>query len=962
MYPKEITAFIITDNTGNRYYFSALERTLRKDITLTYMQERCDDPTAPITAPILPKFITAWHLTKVEDANGIKLLDIAYDNRKENPQKTESRTDYVLDNIHTIFLDTEDCTKHMRCALEPRTIISESYREIDTKRIRKINFPDGSSIRFTNTKTHPEYGTGSFLTNIRVYNTQDTIAGPIRTFDFSYSNTSGGGPLFLNSVKTNGSDMDRYAFEYYRTDLYPFGAPPEERDIFGYAKFEPSYDAVRTGVLTKISYPTKGVREFEWEPNTYSYKGKKLLTFKEIFQNPDNYNEAPVGVSDSHMNGPAPRPSRIIYVSVEQDARVIASASANGVIIGDIYTNDMQIVPILSETDQTIDPGRPDLTFPVELGQTVNRTVHLMPGAYKLSMWTLNFNMDVKVGGSLRLYVKTPKPHLNWFLYGGGLRIKGIKDKDRGTDQIIKSFTYDFQNPGIIPTDLPLFPVLGGGPYTLTFSSGSFDGSDSLIRESWATIEPVFNLPAHYIRPAMDLRYHIIEQQSDLDAQLQKGSFIGYKNVFEYFPPNVPPSIDGILIKSKIKYTFDSPIDFPSVITTSSPPLPVRGHEYKQSNVRKIEYYNSALDLVATEDFKYNYDTDDIRIFVKKNLYFIPNASFISGFCHKIRKVYKSYYDLKNNGFMYGDFSRDCDGGPSSLAATIQQQDKTTCLSSLTSNYISVDDYRYRSQVVESTKKEYFPSGVVETKETFTYTPGFKRLQAQTSVSSAGQLLETKYFYPDDPEMPAISTPYKADLIARNMIGVQLKTESYRNGNRLSAQETKYGMFALSPSIGNALLPQHIYTTKGTNLPEKKLTFNSYDSRGNITQYTQDNGVPVSFVWGYEKTLPLAKIDNIAYGTIPSGLIAAAQGYSNSTTYNEASLLSALDDLRTSTSALGAMMTGYSYKPLIGISASIDPKGERIYYDYDTFGRLRTVKDRNGNLVSENKYHYRTQN
>jgi len=969
MYPKEITTFIITDDTGNKYYFSALERTKKKDISLTYMQEGCDDPTAPITAPEIQKFITAWHLTKVEDANGIKLLDISYDNRQENPAKTESRTDYVLDNINTISHDTQDCTKHMRCALEPRKIISESYREIDTKRIRRINLPDGSSIRFTNTRTHPEYGDpGSFLTNIRVYNTQDTIAGPIRTFDFVYSNTAGSGPLFLDAVRTNGSDTERYAFEYYKTGLYPFGAPPEERDIFGYANFEPKYDAERTGVLTKISYPTKGVREFEWEPNTYSYKGSRLLTFREIFQNPDNYDATPVVIYDSHMNNTssiAVHPSRIIYISVEQDAKVIASTHPNGVITGSTLLDIMQIVPILPDIDQTVDTGRPDLSFSIEPGQTINTTVRLIPGAYKIYMRSLNPNMEIKIAGSLYIHAKTPKPHLNWFLYGGGLRIRGIKDKDRDTDQIVKSFSYNFQNPGIIPTDLPPYPFLGiGRNYTLTFSSGSLDGSDSLIRESWTAVEPIFNLPFSGGRPQTDLTYHITEQQSDLDAQLQKGSFIGYKNVFEYFHPNVPPSsIDGVLAKSKIKYTFDSPIDFPSIITTSSPPLPVRGDEYKQSNVRKIEYYNAALDLVASEDFKYNYDTQDIKYFVKKNLYFITNAASISGFCQQVRVLYSSYWNLKNN-FVMGDFSRDCDGGPSTMVSTFQIRDKATCVQSLTSNYMSVDDYRYRSQMVESTKKEYFPSGIVETQQTFAYKPGFKRLQAQTSTSSAGQLLETKYFYPDDPEMPAGTTPYKAELIARNMIGVQLKTESYRNGSQLSAQETKYGMFTLpaSPAIGNALLPQSIHTSKGSNPLEKKLTFDNYDSRGNITQYTQDSGVPVSFVWGYGKTLPLAKIDNMAYGAIPPGLISAVQGYSDGTANNEASLLSALEDLRITASAFGAMMTGYSYKPMVGISATVDPKGERTYYEYDAFGRLKVIRDRNANLVSENKYHYRTQN
>ncbi|MNY06319.1 RHS Repeat protein [compost metagenome] len=109
----------------------------------------------------------------------------------------------------------------------------------------------------------------------------------------------------------------------------------------------------------------------------------------------------------------------------------------------------------------------------------------------------------------------------------------------------------------------------------------------------------------------------------------------------------------------------------------------------------------------------------------------------------------------------------------------------------------------------------------------------------------------------------------------------------------------------------------------------------------------------------------MAKIDNMAYASLPTGLVSTVQNASNVTPQEaaqEASLLSALNDLRVAISAARGLMTGYSYKPLVGISTTIDPKGERTYYEYDAFGRLKSVRDRNGKLLSENDYHYRTQN
>jgi len=53
------------------------------------------------------------------------------------------------------------------------------------------------------------------------------------------------------------------------------------------------------------------------------------------------------------------------------------------------------------------------------------------------------------------------------------------------------------------------------------------------------------------------------------------------------------------------------------------------------------------------------------------------------------------------------------------------------------------------------------------------------------------------------------------------------------------------------------------------------------------------------------------------------------------------------------------MITTYTYKPLIGISTVTDPKGLIMYYEYDSFNRLKLVKDAQGNVLSENQYHYK---
>ncbi|MEA1786089.1 RHS repeat domain-containing protein [Arenibacter sp. GZD96] len=55
------------------------------------------------------------------------------------------------------------------------------------------------------------------------------------------------------------------------------------------------------------------------------------------------------------------------------------------------------------------------------------------------------------------------------------------------------------------------------------------------------------------------------------------------------------------------------------------------------------------------------------------------------------------------------------------------------------------------------------------------------------------------------------------------------------------------------------------------------------------------------------------------------------------------------------------MVTTYTYDLLVGVTSITDPKGYTTFFSYDGFNRLKEVRDADGNLVNDYRYHYKGQ-
>jgi YD repeat-containing protein len=53
--------------------------------------------------------------------------------------------------------------------------------------------------------------------------------------------------------------------------------------------------------------------------------------------------------------------------------------------------------------------------------------------------------------------------------------------------------------------------------------------------------------------------------------------------------------------------------------------------------------------------------------------------------------------------------------------------------------------------------------------------------------------------------------------------------------------------------------------------------------------------------------------------------------------------------------------TTYTHKPLVGVTSMTDPSGITIFYEYDSFGRLKAIRNHLGEYLERYDYHYKNQ-
>ncbi|NDV58946.1 hypothetical protein [Bacteroides sp. 519] len=262
--------------------------------------------------------------------------------------------------------------------------------------------------------------------------------------------------------------------------------------------------------------------------------------------------------------------------------------------------------------------------------------------------------------------------------------------------------------------------------------------------------------------------------------------------------------------------------------------------------------------------------------------------------------------------------------------------------SRLTSKQVSIVNYPAGDGITES--------------ESYIYNSR-NQIVEKNSHRNGSQWVTTNFSYPQVNNNGTTPTVIQQMLDRNILTPVISEVNSGRFPNsanqNISGYKIDYKEF--TPEGSSILMPAEVYEldTKSTSsqyvLKDKIV---SYSLHGNPVEVISSDGVTTIFLWGYNYRYLIAAIKNATYSQV-EGAVQSVFGVDVKTLSKQAKPdESKLRRLKDHANLKQAMVSTYTYKPLVGVASTTDPSGIVTYYDYDGPGQLKEVYYYEGNIVS----------
>ncbi|WP_108803796.1 RHS repeat protein [Aquimarina sp. Aq107] len=740
---------------------------------------------------------------------------------------------------------------------------------------------------------------------------------------------------FFLSLPDNGNSNQTEIFE----DYYKVNGAIRKSDI-NYGKY---------GILTKVTYPTGGFTEYEYEGNKVSLKRP---SYDSVFFDNGNFGSSGVNASEKYnfryqqlklANDPS-------YSFVDYNE---CSISSNNVtsnqefeITDTSFCNNQSynikvnatlscsvgcgqgINPVgpavwveNTETNQRFNVFYYDNQFGNNNTVQLEKVMTLPMGNYvfKYSAWSINTPFLVVANASASAVIWNDTS-INSDVFEefevGGARIHQIINKDAdGVFVNAKRFEYNHVldngsvgSSGMLMDDL-VFASKGIGFHEYTPENFSDDSQNAVSLNS-----------SNLIR----------------GNPSASGSHIGYSNVIER-QVDMSNNDNGSIVTKYINKPNEYKTRFigvtPQLLACSS--CPGGTNIYETFNLSNYTYFNVSYGdtyILGMTPTMYDYINGNVL-----------EEEVLDSFGGSKSKVINTYQE-----YSFGSM-------PFSYVPVMLYTGNVFSLTNPYEQFTGSDlknNTMFRIKSSENTQY-YLGGALVNTTNYFYENSQHYMTTKMVTTDSDGNIRTSKVYYPQD----LITEPFMNDLQVQNRLSSQIKFESYK-GNTANPQEsllyTQFMNYDDTHSPNGLILPSEVEVSKGnTGSLEERQFYEKYDKYGNILQYSKAEGVHISYIWGYNKQYPIAKVENATFSDVANAL-----GISETVlmSFDE----NDMNDLNTLRVNLpNAMISTYEYQPLVGVTSMTDPRGYTMTYHYDEFNRLKFVKDADGNLVSENQYNYK---
>ncbi|SMC56153.1 RHS repeat domain-containing protein [Chryseobacterium sp. YR221] len=919
VYGPKVLKFIFTMPDGKTYRFGGHSDFIETSETITACSKNYGLPVA-----------STWFLQEINYNNSS--IFFKYKNHwKEYPYDySESVT---IGNIIPINTGCPSYPKFNECLT--------SFKSSTAKAISEI-YSESSKILFNYQENREDYNQGIFLKKIEVYN----LNNKVKTINFNYFYSSSPASQLPAKIANQGNvkkrlfleeidfgNNEKYKFEYNKPNLLP-ARLSYQQDNFGYANgnnfasllnindfdndnyfktvIKNSFSNVdkanrsinptisKYGSLVKIIYPTKGYTLINYENNITTRRVEKTSFSSEGLSN--EFRCTGVGTNTSYTSD---------FSFVANGSKIyidnfLSESVCEGVYVDPKSSHNLRIENIskgkvlytgTTNQDTTFESKESTVAWPGTPTKFV--PIKTINGdTYKITYKsTVKYSEGAHTLGIEYNFITTP---VDEEVNYSGLRVASLEDFD-GVKSEVRNFKYnDLPNITDVKTSLNHVFEFNPWDFSCVFYNCGSGGSTSVENNCRNTIS-----------------FSSTNYQNSLNSRSNR---ISYEYLTELRP------LGGAIVN---KYWIDNVDNAPLGIVNASPKGTVNSNMGASMRGRLLEsnYYDNNGNI--------------LKKIVNSYLSQIKNVFYNYNFDFNI----SPYPNLLNLDLDHVYNNTTVANGCTTLICNLQGKLNGDMYRNVIESYLlkNQQEISYLNNIPIKTETEYFYNNPLHYQVTLS-----KNLFPDNTIQ------ETAYSYAHEKG--------NQKLIAANMIGIPLETivtkrknANDSTGKMLSKTETKYD----DPAT---LFPTSVISYGiNTGVQSTEITYDKYDSKGNLLQYTTKDGVPTVIIWGYNNTRPIAKVEGLTYAQISSNIsvivnasdVDGAAGSNN----DETALLDAFKAFRAQFP--NSPVTTYTYDPLIGVRSITPPTGITEFYTYDAAGRLEKVADANGKVLKEMKYNYK---